>query len=307
LTQNPNPDAPITLVADQAKCELWPNIGGSIGRWCVGGQEIFRRADATAITQKQPLGMAGFPLIPYSNRIGFGRFDWNGQSINLAENFPPELHAIHGTGWSAEWAVLLVRPDYAVLRHKHLANKHWPWSFEAEQHITLSHDSLSLRLIARNLSADTVPIAFGFHPYFDSDGATLSFDAAQVWQTGNDGLPALEENPVGDLDFNNGRPVQGRTLDNGFAGWNGLAHICWQDRPLSLEINADMHAAVVYVPNKEDYFCFEPVPHIINALNLPGHFPQMPIAGPGGSFEADIRFRTLPADSRRTMVNQAAD
>jgi hypothetical protein len=35
------------------------------------------------------------------------------------------------------------------------------------------------------------------------------------------------------------------------------------------------------------------VPHINNALNLPGYEPAMPIVAPGGIFSARIRFRAL--------------
>lgn len=260
----------------------------------IGGQEMFRRSSASAASHKLPLGMASFPLVPYSNRIGFGRFDWSGREVRLTPNFPPEPHAIHGTGWTTAWTAEPIGADALILRHSHTADENWPWSFEAEQHITLSPKALTLRLVVRNQSDQMVPLAFGHHPYFDSDGATLSFQAEQVWRTGSDGLPGQAEAPNGVFDFTNGEPVQGRVLDDGFAGWDGKAQICWNNRPFGLEIEADLRAAVVYVPEGEDYFCFEPVPHIINALNLPGHRPQMPLVAPGASFEAHIRFSACP-------------
>jgi aldose 1-epimerase len=239
--------------------------------------------------------MATFPLVPYSNRVGFGRFDWNGENYRLAANFPPEAHAIHGTGWTMPWQAEPDGTNAVTLRCVHVPNADWPWPFEAEQRITLSAYTLHIELTARNLSDQPVPLAFGHHPYFDNEGATLSFAAEQVWRTGSDGLPAFAETPQGMFDFTRGDPVQTRILDNGFAGWDGKAHIRWDGRPLTLEIEADVQAAVVYVPEDSNYFCFEPVPHIINALNLPGHMPQMPVVAPGAAYEAQIRFKAEPA------------
>lgn len=282
------------LHADAAICEIWPETGGSIGRWSIAGQEMFRRATSDATRQPQPLGMGTFPLIPYSNRIGFGRFDWGGQTYHLEPNFHPEPHSIHGTGWTARWTAEQVAADSVVLHYAHLADKHWPWPFEATQHIMLSPDGLTIKLAAKNLSDETVPLAFGHHPYFDSAGATLSFRADQIWQTGPDGLPDYAEQPTGQFDFTNGDPVQGRALDNGYSGWNGKAEICWAGRPLALEIDADMAAAVVYVPDGGDSFCFEPVPHLINALNMPSQEPQMPLVLPGSTYRAQIHFSAKP-------------
>ena len=52
-----------------------------------------------------------------------------------------------------------------------------------------------------------------------------------------------------------------------------------------------MEAAVVYVPKGEAFFCFEPVPHIVNALNSPNYRPQMPLVAPGARFESSIQFK----------------
>jgi aldose 1-epimerase len=286
---------PVLLRSAAAECEIWPALGGSIGRWTISGQEMFRRAIVTADASWSPLDMASFPLVPFSNRIGFGQFAWAGRPVEIVANFPPEPHAIHGTGWTAAWEIAGLTVDTLVLRHSHAESPQWPWAFEAEQHITLTSNALALRLVARNLANEPVPLAFGHHPYFDSKGATLSFSADTVWRTGADGLPSCAETPEGNFDFTTDAPIEGRALDNGFAGWDGKAHIRWQGRPLYLEIDADMQAAVVYVPIDGDSFCFEPVPHIINALNMPGELPQMPVVAPGKGAEMLIHFAAKSA------------
>ncbi len=288
--------AAITLRAGAAECEIWPDKGGSIARWTINGQDIFRTANADAVNDALPLGMASFPLVPYSNRIAYGRFEWNGMQVQLEPNFPPEPHAIHGTGWTAKWETKSQNVDSVVLHHNHKADSHWPWHFDAEQHIHLTEFGLTINLSARNTSDQPAPLAFGHHPYFDSEGATLSFGADTVWRTGDDGLPSSAEVPRDNFDFNNGWPVDGRVLDNGFAGWDGNANIRWIDRPLQLDIVADMQVAVVYMPKGEHYFCFEPVPHVINALNLPGQSPAVPLVGAGAVFRGQIHFSAKDAN-----------
>jgi aldose 1-epimerase len=287
----------VILCAGSAEFEIWPAAGGSITRWTIDGQEMFRRTTAETLSESapSPLSLASFPLVPYSNRIGFGRFEWDGEPVQLAANFLPEPHSIHGTGWTTQWEAEQLSDSEIILHLAHEPNAHWPWRFKAEQHLSLSAETLSIKLMASNLSDQSVPLAFGHHPYFDKQGATLFFNADSIWRTGDDGLPASAEALQGNYDFANGNPVQGRALDNGFAGWDGKAFVRWEGRPLKLEIEADMAAAVVYVPDREDYFCFEPVPHIINALNLPGQQPPMPVVAPGSSYEAQIRFVAKPA------------
>jgi galactose mutarotase-like enzyme len=46
-------------------------------------------------------------------------------------------------------------------------------------------------------------------------------------------------------------------------------------------------------PDGADGFCFEPVPHINNALNLVDREPAMPIVAPGKAFNASVRFRAV--------------
>jgi aldose 1-epimerase len=287
--------APILLRAGSAECEIWPDKGGSIARWTIDEQNMFRAALPDAASDTLPLGMASFPMVPYANRIGHGRFDWNGQSVELELNIPSEAHALHGTGWTAAWNIQSISADSIVLHHSQKADRNWPWHFDAEQHIQLTEYGLSIDMVATNLSDQMVPLGFGHHPYFDRKGAKLSFGAATVWLTGDEGLPTFAEAPTGMFDFAGGQSVHGRVLDNGYAGWDGNANIRWDHRPLQLDIVTDLRAAVVYVPDADDYFCFEPVPHIINALNLPGQRPPMATVAPGARFCANIQFSAKSA------------
>lgn len=288
----PASDPPVVLRNGDAECEIWPDKGGSIARWAIAGQNMFRATAPSVRADALPTGMASFPLVPYSNRIGFGRFHWNGKTVTLKLNAPPEPHALHGTGWVGIWNVTELTENTVVLCYEHHSDEYWPWHFSAEQHISLTDNGLTIDMIARNLSDRLAPLAFGHHPAFDSEGATLAFNASGVWLSGDDGLPAVSGTPKNVFDFTHGGRVTGRMLDNGYAGWDGKANIRWDNRPLELAIISDMRDAVVYIPDGACHFCFEPVPHIINALNLPGQYPAMPSVAPGSSVASNIQFIT---------------
>lgn len=284
-----------TLMHGVDRCDIIPQVGGSIGGWTVHGQQMLRSANAGSIAARNPLGMASFPLVPYSNRIGNGTFEWNGHIITLARNFPPEAHAIHGVGFERPWQVHARTTDSATLRLVHQPDAGWPWAFEARQRITIADRELTLDLTATNLAPRPVPLAFGHHPYIPKKGAHLRFRARGVWLVGIDGLPSERVKNCGKFDFSRPTPVEQGDIDHCFTDWTGPAHVSWTDRPLALEIGGSrtLPSAVVYVRTGMEDFCFEPVPHINNALNLADREPSMPIVAPGETFCASIRFRAV--------------
>jgi aldose 1-epimerase len=285
-------DAGLSLVHGSDTCELYPQIGGSIGDWTVQGQQMLRSASPASIEARDPFGMASFPLVPYCNRIGNGTFVWDGNLIALAPNFPPEPHAIHGVGFQRVWQVQARSTDWALLALHHQPDADWPWPFAARQLIEIADGVLTLHLSAINLAPHPAPLAFGHHPYFSQSGAHLTFRAQSVWLAGDDGLPSGQVAPFGKFDFCEATPVQSRDVDNCFTGLSEPAYITWQERPLALRINhgPELGGAVVYIRGGAEGFCFEPVPHIINALNLQGHEPAMPIVAPGETISAQIHF-----------------
>jgi aldose 1-epimerase len=285
----------LTLTHGAARCDILPQVGGSIGTWSVGGQEMLRSASERGIAARDPYATAGFPLVPYSNRIGQGNFEWRGKLMSLARNFPPEPHAIHGVGFERPWQVQTRGRNSTVLTLKHRPDAGWPWAFDARQSITLTDDLLIMEFDAVNLESQPVPLAFGFHPYFPRSGARLTFHAQGVWRVGDDGLPCELVKPAGPFDFSKGAAVENADIDHCFTGWNGVAIIAWPERPQALGITAsrELSSAVVYMRRELDAFCFEPVAHINNALNRGDRESAMPVIAPGESFESSIRFRAI--------------
>ena len=287
--------AVLTLACGADRCAIVPSLGGSIAEWSVNGQAMMRRASDFSIATNDPYGMASFPLVPYSNRIGGGSFEWDGKRVSLARNFPPEPHSIHGLGFERPWQVQAQAKDSVTLTLSHRPGASWPYAFEAEQRISLKEGTLLLELKAKNLADRAVPLAFGHHPYFPRGGASLKFHAEGLWLNADDGLPSLLVKPFEKFDYSELSSVARGEIDHCYAGWDGRAEISWLDRPLALEITAsdNLPCAVVCIRNDLDGFCFEPVPHINDALNRREREFVMPVIAPKQAFSASIRFRAV--------------
>ncbi|WP_281409103.1 hypothetical protein [Mesorhizobium sp. B2-4-14] len=128
-----------------ATAEIAPATGGALAsyRWWRNGAAVdwLRPADPAAIDRRDAGAMACFPLVPYSNRIRGGRFEFAGRIVELP-TAPDDPHHEHGHGWRRPWTVARHETGAVVLRYRHTADS-WPWSYEAEQEISLADGRLA--------------------------------------------------------------------------------------------------------------------------------------------------------------------
>lgn len=212
---------------------------------------------------------ASFPLVPYSNRVRDGRFNFEGVEYQIPSFRPGDRHALHGVGWLARWAGEQPRRNLArlILRHDGPA---WPWRLEVTHEIEIERDRLVFRLSLTNTDKGPQPVGLGFHPYFPRDEDTrLSFDSTGVWTGEAAGLSEHLMDVPEHWRFSEGCPLPEEEIDHCFAGWSGRARIDWPKSGLSVAISGDRNLdhAVVFIPPDQKYFCFEPVSHMSNAIN----------------------------------------
>lgn len=257
---NPPMSSCLILESGLLRCEIAPTLGGCIAGLWHGPQELLR---STPAAQLQSVRVAGsYPLLPYSNRIGQGRFIWSGKTYSLVPNFAPEPHAIHGVGWERAWTVESASATQAVLGYLHQADGAWPFAFEARQTITLDAQALQLQLSITNRASEPAPAGLGWHPYFAKSAQThIQFEAAARWDMGADMLPTQRRAHPGLAG-----DCSSLDVDHCFEGWSGK--LLLTEGGLRLRLQSDLSCLVVYTTPQRDSIALEPVSHVNNALQL---------------------------------------
>jgi aldose 1-epimerase len=116
----------LRIRAGDSVCDIAPHLGGSITRWTIDDQPMLRTSSRDAV---DPLQMASFPLVPFSNRIGGARFMWQGSEVVLPAHPIALPHVNHGLGWLSTWTVSAHANDQITLRLDHAGDERWPWPF----------------------------------------------------------------------------------------------------------------------------------------------------------------------------------
>ena len=288
----------IALSAGESSLVLAPEAGGAILGWRIGRDPLLRRADPTAMLGARARGMGAFPLVPFSNRISGGGFDFAGRHYPIARADPAFPTPIHGLGWVRRWDPIAVSGWAARLRLEHPARAAdlalWPFAYTAELAFDLSADALRIGMRLVNRHAGPAPAGLGLHPYFPRlPGSRLQFRATGTWRATPERLPiALGPVPPA-WDHAAGLPVGAAALDDVFAGWDGTAEIGLGARVVTLTASAIFRHLVVFTPPGADFFCVEPVSHATDAVNRPepASVTGLAVLVPGVALEGELVLR----------------
>ena len=268
----------ITLSSGPYSAGISPQLGGALAWFGLAqdpGFDFVRPASARAFAEANVRLTSSYPLVPYSNRIGDGRFAFEGAACRIAANAAISPHPIHGVGWLRPWTVTATAPDRVSLALAHAASgggdPEWPWSFAATQTIALDDTGLHLSIGLTNRDTRPMPAGIGLHPFFPKTPLmTLQFEAVAVWRNDERMLPR-ERTPVPEeWNFTISRHVGELTVDNCFAGWSKSALLYWPERGWGLELRASeaFGHLVVFTGPARDSIAIEPVSHANNAVNL---------------------------------------
>jgi aldose 1-epimerase len=245
--------------------------------------------------QKKPM-QTGIPfLAPWANRMDDAGFWANGKRYNFdmaLGNVRQDGRGlpIHGLlGSSAPWRVTDVGTDR---RSAHVTSKlefwkypdwmkQWPFAHEYEMTYRLADGALEVRTTVSNLSAETMPLAIGFHPYYripevPRDQWMLRLPACKAVLADDRRIPTGE---LKTMDLPNPLPLKGRTLDDGFTELERDAHgralfsIEAGEKRIELLFGPRYPVAVIWEPAPApgqalDFICIEPMTGITNAVNL---------------------------------------
>jgi aldose 1-epimerase len=280
MTENSPP--PIELNAGALRLALRPDLGASIAGLWHDGLPALRSVEPAELTGPRQSGC--FPLVPYSNRLGYRRFRWHGKDHTTEPNFDGSPHSLHGVGWQRAWTVEQASTGEALLRYEHVPDAHWPFAFVVRQRFVLEPDALKLVLEAQNTADEVAPMGLGWHPYFPKRSRSrLHLELSGRWEADPTQLPTRRvaqpgiDADVAHLDF-----------DHCFDGWRGAARI--RDEKLSLSLGSSLDRVVIYTPPLRDFFCVEPVSQVNNAIHMADPQAHGLVAlQPGASMSASLQ------------------
>jgi aldose 1-epimerase len=282
----------ISLLSGALRCELNPALGGCVAGLWFGDQQVLRSTPAAELQSVRVSG--SYPLVPYSNRIGYRKLHWAGRDYELPQNFAPEPHTIHGVGWERGWVVEESNDTHAVLVYRHAADASWPFAFDSSQTFSLSGDTLEMQMSITNRAAVAAPAGLGWHPYFaKSAESQLQFAAAGRWEMGEDKLPTHRLANTG-LDTD----CKSLEVDHCFDGWSGSLRLT--EAGLRITVTSDLNCLVVFTTPVRDSIALEPVSHVNNALALGQQTGQsaeslgVRVLQPGETFTASMRIQVEP-------------
>jgi aldose 1-epimerase len=164
----------------------------------------------------------------------------------------------------------------------------------------LKGGTLEVAVKLDNLSAAPMPVAIGFHPYFQVNDAprddwTFSVGAKTHWLATRN-IPTGQTEPIEKVIPNpKGGPLKGMKLDDVFGDLirdaSGKATMWVQGKSERVEVafGPKYRAAVVWFPAaaRQDFICFEPMAGITDSMNLAqkGLYKDLQYIPPGQSWQ----------------------
>ncbi len=168
----------------------------------------------------------------------------------------------------------------------------FPFAHTIEMTYRLSEGRLEVETALENHSTSPMPVAVGFHPYFQIHDAPR--DRWKVHLAARDHLllsrllvPTGEKKAV---EFPDPVNLAGTQLDDVFSGLvrgdDGRAEfrVEGEHEKISVIYGPKYTVAVVYAPSGRDFICFEPMSAVTNAFNLAhaGIYKELQSVPPGG-------------------------
>lgn len=196
-------------------------VGGGIRSYRREGREVLDGYDAAEIC----CGGRGQLLAPWPNRVGDGRWEWEGVTYQLPLTEPEHSNAIHGLVRWLPWALEEDPSGQSSVRLSCVLHPQpgWPWRLELAVTYELSPAGLSVTTSVTNAGGPgQCPVGLGWHPYVAAFGGTvddleLHVPAASSYLSDERGLPLSKEPVDGtDDDFQSGRRIGRAKLDVAF-------------------------------------------------------------------------------------------
>jgi aldose 1-epimerase len=302
----------VVLLADQARAvevRIFPGGGNRAYSMTVNGQNILHFPSGDPGTIRTSRQLDGIPfLAPWANRMPEGfhangkyyRFQMESGVLRLDGNGIP----IHGLLTACPWwqvqEIKASKDEASVTsrlefwRYPQLM-ANWPFAHEYLMTHRLRAGVLEVRLAIRNLSADQMPVAVGFHPYFQLPGVPITEAVAHVpvrshVETDGRLVPTGKLNPV---DFDGAISLADHRFDDGFTDLvrDSSGHTVFavegHGKKINVSFGPKYPVAIIYAPPAQNFICFEPMATLTNGVNLAeeGKYSGLQTVKPGETWE----------------------
>lgn len=295
----------------QTVVSVMPSHGNNAFQMTVKGKNVLQFPFASAAQFKSRGSYSGIPFLgPWANRLDEMAFYANGKKYLLNAGLGNVRGPIpmHGFLMTAPWDVVEVKADdnsaWVTSKIEVYKQPDWmaqfPFAHTVEMTHRLKDGVLEVTVKLNNLSAAPMPVAIGFHPYFQVNDAprdewTFSVGAKTHW-IGKQNLPTGETEPIENVITNAaGESLKGVKLDDVFGDLirdpSGKATMWVQGKSERVEVTfgPKFKAAVVYFPAGpgQNFICFEPMAGITDSMNLAqkGLYKELQYIEPGQSWE----------------------
>lgn len=195
-------------------------LGGALRHYEVDGRPLLDGFPADGpIT-----GGRGQLLIPWPNRVGDGRYRFDGRELQLPLTEPEQLNAIHGLLRWTPWHLLARGEDTVRVGTTLFPQPGYPFLLDVFAEYRLGPAGLEVLVSATNAGTVSAPYGVGQHPYLTVgpdlvDTVVLTVPAQYRLRTDERGLPTGQEPVEGTAyDFRAARPIGDLRLDTAFTG-----------------------------------------------------------------------------------------
>ena len=300
-----------------------PSVGNIAFEMKVNGTNVLWWPFSSLEEFKARPTLSAIPFLgPWANRLDEQAFYANGKRYA----FDMELGNVRGAipihGFlttTSNWQVLEAKADgrsaWATSRLDFYKQPAWmkqfPFAHTIEMTYRLQAGVLEVSARIQNLSAEPMPVAIGFHPYFrlsDSsrDDWTVSIGARTRWLLAANKVPTGETTPIERLFPNPGMiALRDYDLDDVFgdlirdASGRAVMSVKGKAQKIDVLMGPNWRAAVVWAPKPtaaapdRQFICFEPMAGITDAMNLSqkGLYAELQSIPPGGRWQASFWIR----------------
>ncbi|MGY1857488.1 aldose 1-epimerase family protein [Modestobacter sp. SYSU DS0290] len=196
-------------------------VGGGLRSLRVDGRDLVA---GFGPDQLRPV-YRGSVLVPWPNRVGDGRYRWQGRDQQLALTEPDRRTALHGLLCWTPWTLVERTPRSVVLAARVWPQPGYPHRLDVQVGYTVEAGGLRWQIDAVNTGAEPAPYGCSVHPYLVAgpgrvDDWTFGLDAERWLAVDDEQLLPIGERPVEGtpFDFRAGRRLGDVQVDHAFTG-----------------------------------------------------------------------------------------